>query len=89
VSVVVEVGLEEVLGGDCEKTINVEKLVKCPSCHGTREQEGSESMNCYSCKGTGIKKDPLFHSEAKCNTCKGHGSIVHSPCKRCNGEGIV
>jgi molecular chaperone DnaJ len=68
-----------------KKRVKVKLLQKCSFCKGTREKSGNESDSpvCYSCKGTGIKKDPLFHKEVRCNTCKGIGSLIHSPCQQC------
>jgi len=53
---------EEALQGT-DKEITFIKEVKCSSCHGTKEAEGSKPLACYSCKGEGVKKDPLFHKE--------------------------
>lgn len=37
----------------------------CQSCDGSRESEGpsGKGSTCYACKGSGIRKDPLFHKE--------------------------
>lgn len=72
-----------------EKTLEIIREIKCHTCEGKKEAHGSRSSLCYSCKGEGIKKDPLFHKESKCNTCGGHGYLVKNPCKSCSGEGIV
>lgn len=61
----------------------------CSSCSGSRENNGVEGSPCYSCKGTGIRKDPLFHKEQKCNTCKGFGNLVKDACKTCHGRGLL
>jgi molecular chaperone DnaJ len=89
--------LEETLFGEqpnsefsLQKTVSYSRQVSCPKCQGSREQEAGESSPvCYSCKGSGVRKDPLFRKESKCNTCKGFGSLVRSPCKACQGEGLV
>ena len=59
--------LEAIYGA--EKQIILEKDIICGICKGSKEAEGSISSRCYSCKGEGIKKDPLFKKEMKCNTC--------------------
>ena len=59
-----------------QKQIEILREMLCSVCKGTKEQPGSKSNACYSCKGLGIKKDPLFHKESKCNTCQGHGKLV-------------
>ena len=89
-SVDVEVTFDEVMQeGGVIKTVSVDLDVICPSCNGTRERAGSTSLPCYSCKGTGVKKDALFNKETKCNTCKGHGKLVQNKCHECAGEGLV
>jgi molecular chaperone DnaJ len=72
-----------------DKKISFTKELKCKACQGTKEAQGSKPSQCYSCKGEGIKKDPLFHKESKCNTCVGHGTLVVNPCKACKGTGVV
>ena len=68
VHVCMSITFNEALQG-AEKKINYTREVKCKSCTGTKEAQGSKSSVCYSCKGEGVKKDPLFHKESKCNTC--------------------
>ena len=86
----VEVSFSEVMQeGGTTKTIKILREDICGSCNGTREKEGSQSMTCYSCGGTGVKEDPLFHKETKCNTCKGHGKLVQNKCSNCKGTGLV
>jgi len=80
VHVSVSVTFQEALHG-ADKKITYAREVKCGSCSGTKEQTGSKSSQCYSCKGEGVKKDPLFKRESKCNTCGGHGFLVVNPCK--------
>lgn len=58
------------------KSVAVVREMICSVCKGSKEQPGTSSSECYSCKGLGVKKDPLFHKESKCNTCKGHGKLV-------------
>jgi molecular chaperone DnaJ len=77
-----KVSFREALNG-AEKKIIYKKETKCRSCKGAKEEAGSKSSQCYSCKGEGIKKDPLFQKETKCNTCHGHGYLVVNPCKTC------
>ena len=84
----ISLSFQESLSG-IKKTIEGEREVICSKCHGTKEAEGSESSNCYSCKGEGTKKDPLFHKESKCNTCNGFGRLVRNPCRACQGIGTV
>jgi len=71
-----------------KKAVNFSRDILCGSCDGTREQPGSKSNICYSCQGKGVKKDPLFQKESRCNTCKGHGSLIQSACTTCAGTGL-
>ena len=84
----VNLSFKEALDGTDKKVVYM-KDVKCGSCNGTRENPGSKSSQCYSCKGEGVKKDPLFHKESKCNTCSGHGYLIVNPCKTCSGTGLI
>ena len=80
---------EAVKDGGCTQEISVQREVICGSCEGTREQAGSQSTPCYSCKGEGVKEDALFHNKTMCNTCKGHGSLVQNKCRSCKGQGLI
>ena len=94
VEVTIELGIENVLfpqgeADEIEHSISYKKEVLCDSCNGTREAPSSESSKCYSCKGKGIRKDPLFGKESRCNTCKGFGTLVKTPCSQCKGTGLL
>ena len=70
IQVELEVGIEEVLFRDgASKEITFELKTPCKQCKGTREASGVRGPDCYSCKGTGIRKDPLFKREQICKTC--------------------
>ena len=72
-----EVTFAEVMQvGGVVKEVAFERDVHCPSCNGSREKTGSKSLPCYSCKGEGDKTDALFGKKQRCNTCKGHGTLV-------------
>ena len=86
----VEVSFNEIMQkGGIKKEIVVARENICSSCNGTREEKGSHSLVCYSCKGEGTKRDAIFNKEVRCNTCKGHGKLVQKPCKTCDGTGLV
>ena len=74
---------------DATYTINYEQNTVCTTCEGSREARDSAPLECYACKGTGIKLDSLFQREQRCNTCKGFGTLTKKACKTCNGEGFV
>ena len=72
-----EVNFAEVMQeGGCTKQITADRDTLCKSCKGSRENSGSQSLQCYSCKGKGIKLDAIFQKETRCNTCKGHGKLI-------------
>ena len=75
--------------GGVTKHIDVSRNILCPSCNGLRERKGSQSLSCYSCKGEGVKTDPIFRKEVKCNTCQGFGKLVQKPCLNCEGKGLT
>lgn len=89
ITITVKMDLENVLFEKDEivKEIKYNKHVICEPCGGNREAEGKEGSKCYSCKGAGIKKDPLFKKVQKCQTCKGFGYLVQNPCTSCSGQG--
>ena len=73
----IEVSFAEAMQvGGVDKQIQITRDAICQSCQGTRERTGSKSLPCYSCKGEGVKRDAIFNKETRCNTCKGHGSLV-------------
>eukprot|EP00347_Sterkiella_histriomuscorum_P012009 403370241 len=84
----VKITFQEAMQG-VEKPIQFSREIRCPWCKGTREDSGSKSSICYSCKGEGVKKDPLFHQQQECNTCHGHGHLIKNPCKKCHGIGLL
>ena len=68
ITVKLELSLEDVLfptgGADAlSREISYKQTVLCSACDGTREASGSKPSQCYSCKGRGIRKDPLFGKE--------------------------
>ena len=46
----VEITFKEAMEG-VDKEIGFTRDVKCEACDGTREDKGSSSSDCYSCKG--------------------------------------
>ena len=52
------------------------KNVICSECDGTREKKGSQSIQCYSCRGEGVRIDPYNGKKSPCNACGGFGKVV-------------
>ena len=71
----------------CEKTIKIQKKIKCPSCRGSRAEPGTIASKCYTCGGSGILtlKDGFEQADMICDKCDGYGKIVKHRCKNCDG----
>ncbi len=84
-----ELSLEEAFAGT-EKTITVEAMATCDSCHGrgcTRQDNCARA--CSTCNGMGKVRaqQGFFVVERGCPTCRGSGEVITDPCGRCQGEG--
>ena len=64
--------------------------VSCSACHGTGGENGAKRITCPDCKGTGqIRQSSGFMTIARtCSRCRGEGTIVEKPCKKCGGSGL-
>jgi molecular chaperone DnaJ len=83
-----EITLEEAALG-CEKEISVTKLDRCDACEGAGAESGSKSRTCGTCGGRGqvLTSRGIFSIAQTCPHCKGQGSILERPCKKCSGNG--
>lgn len=85
--------MESVLG--CTKTINYNRLEKCPTCNGTGAKDSAHVKTCDKCGGTGqvrYVERTLFGQNVTvgaCDKCGGTGKIVTEHCRTCNGKGLV
>lgn len=81
--------VEAALGA--EKTIEVQRLVRCDDCDGTGAAKGSKVSNCPACQGRGeVRMQRGFFSVSRpCNTCGGSGRKIEKPCAGCAGDGVV
>jgi molecular chaperone DnaJ len=92
VKVTIPLTLAEVATG-VEKKINAKLLVSCDRCTGTGAEPGSKTQTCTTCNGSGEVRRAQrsffgqFVTVGPCPTCKGEGSVVHTACKKCRGEG--
>jgi len=79
----------------CEKEVSISRIEKCADCTGTGCQEGTTAETCPHCHGTGSvvsqQRTPfgVMQSTADCNKCQGRGKIIHQPCTKCRGLGLV
>ncbi|PIP19862.1 MAG: molecular chaperone DnaJ [Candidatus Omnitrophica bacterium CG08_land_8_20_14_0_20_41_16] len=86
----VAITLEEASRG-VEKTIAVPRYETCPTCSGTGAKPGTKRVACPQCKGSGrsVVGQRGFYIQQTCPRCGGEGTLLHSPCLECHGEGRV
>ena len=88
------ISFEEAAFG-CEKSVTVERMETCDTCHGNGCAPGSTPEVCPDCHGTGTvqvrRQTPMgvFATSSPCTRCGGKGKIIHQPCKDCHGTGAV
>ena len=79
----------------CEKDVSVMRVENCDTCHGTGCKEGTTAEKCSNCNGSGTvtsqQRTPfgVMQSTAECPKCSGRGKIIHQPCEKCRGLGLV
>lgn len=89
-----EITLEEARDG-AEIEVDVDRLVACDACNGTRSEPGSTPKTCTTCNGSGVVRQQQrtilgsFVTEQPCQTCRGEGVLITDPCKKCKGRGRV
>ena len=90
----VTITFEEAAFG-CEKSVTVDRMEQCGTCHGNGCAEGTQPEVCSECHGTGQvqvrRQTPMgvFATSAPCPKCGGKGKIIHTPCKTCGGSGAT
>jgi molecular chaperone DnaJ len=85
-----QLSFEEAAKG-LEKTITIRRGDTCTTCKGEGSQPGTKRITCPACKGSGqVGQSAGFFTIARtCDSCRGEGSIVTNPCKKCHGSGLV
>ena len=68
-----------------EKTVNIERYIKCPDCGGEGRDKGTLATDCSICRGTGTVKNSRTNINEACGNCGGYGDIFLYRCKLCNG----
>jgi molecular chaperone DnaJ len=83
-----QIGLEEAAFG-CDKEIEVSKLEACTVCNGSGAEQGSRAVTCPACGGRGqvISSRGFFQVSQTCGRCRGTGTVIERPCRKCGGEG--
>ena len=79
----------------CKKEVNFARVEACGDCGSTGAAKGTKPESCSACRGRGyvtVQQQTLFgtmQSQRSCQTCRGTGKIVKTPCKNCNGKGYI
>ncbi|PKP35719.1 MAG: molecular chaperone DnaJ [Bacteroidetes bacterium HGW-Bacteroidetes-17] len=90
----VKLTLEEIANG-IEKTIKVNKYVKCTTCSGSGAEGGASHSTCSTCGGSGqvTRVTNTFlgqmQTSSTCPHCGGEGQVIKNICHTCAGNGIV
>jgi molecular chaperone DnaJ len=88
VEVTVNVSFADSLRG-LETKIPVEVTTACRECGGTGAEPGTAPIICPECNGRGVVSESqgLFALSQPCPRCRGNGTVVEKPCRKCNGTG--
>ncbi|MEW6049799.1 MAG: molecular chaperone DnaJ [Candidatus Zixiibacteriota bacterium] len=88
----IKLTLNEIADG-IEKTVKVNRMIRCDTCAGSGVAAGSSRKTCPQCKGNGqvrtISRTFLgtVQQVTTCNMCRGKGEVISDPCRSCGGEG--
>ena len=90
IAVELPVSFEEAAFG-AHREIAVDATDDCPECSGTGASNGTKRETCSQCGGSGVvvRSNGFFQMQPTCPKCKGRGSIVKHPCRKCGGSGRV
>lgn len=89
-----DIAFEEACFG-VEKEIQITRQQTCQTCSGSGAKQGTSKETCKSCGGTGqvkVAQNTVFGQFASvraCDSCRGEGSIIKSPCSDCGGKGKI
>jgi len=79
----------------CEKEISIQRVETCDECTGSGCKKGTTAEKCPECQGRGVvttqQRTPfgVMQSTAECPKCNGRGKLIHQPCEKCRGLGMV
>ena len=88
------ISFEEAAFG-CEKEVSIQRIESCDDCSGSGCKKGTTAEKCANCNGRGVvtaqQRTPfgVMQSTADCPKCNGQGKIIHQPCDKCKGLGMV
>ena len=79
----------------CKKEVTVQRVEPCDDCEGSGCKKGTTAEKCANCNGRGVintqQRTPfgVMQSTSECPKCNGRGKIIHQPCEKCKGLGMV
>lgn len=82
-----------VFGGITHVRINTFGV--CGKCGGKGTADGRQPVTCPDCHGQGFRQKVVrtmfgqMMTQAPCERCEGHGTIIENPCPVCNGHGRI
>ncbi len=94
IEVFLELDLESILK-DQEKEISLVKNCTCSRCNGSGAEPGTQSKECFTCRGTGVVQEikrtflGTFSQDTICPDCHGEGFKPEKVCNVCGGEGRI
>ena len=85
-----DIDFDEALFGS-ERELELNLPSQCGECHGTGAAAGSKRVVCSTCGGSGVVVggSGFFQVRQTCPHCRGEGSILEKPCRKCGGSGHV
>ncbi|MBN2529179.1 MAG: molecular chaperone DnaJ [Deltaproteobacteria bacterium] len=83
-----DVTFEEAFLGT-RKKIELTQRKKCSECDGSGSAPGSYPETCGTCQGHGqvVQRTGFMTMVTPCPDCSGKGTVITSPCKKCDGSG--
>jgi molecular chaperone DnaJ len=69
--------------------IDFQTVAECSECGGSGAARGQTPATCDTCSGAGQVRisQGIFAVQQTCPRCKGRGTIIKDPCKKCGGNG--
>ncbi|MDR0630829.1 MAG: molecular chaperone DnaJ [Holosporales bacterium] len=84
----VSISLEEAYKG-AKLSVRFTTFVRCEICQGTGSEGNKKPAPCPTCNGRGSVRyqQGFITFERTCQTCRGVGTVLSDPCKKCQGSG--
>ena len=88
-----ELKFEEAVFG-VEKEVEITRDEVCSTCNGKGAKPGTNPIRCTTCNGSGevrhVRQTILgsMVQVTTCQTCRGQGEIISTPCPACQGRGF-